>query len=1282
MTKLYTASYEVNLLREIPTGEQHAFFIYDPDGDPTSGDERVFRGGPPEGTAAFGENIFIETWTPISKSEDGYYLLDSEGNIQTNSNGDPIVIGDPVADNNITDTGLSPTEVEAFKRATEEWAAQFGEPDDDNRIDTGIPYQITGRDSSSDGNAPGVNSNSTFYRGGEAGGLTDIDNDYLPRKNGTGPRLSPDEFAGRESDFNTQSGEIDLQEGEDEFIANKDGDNVYVYEFDIGDANTGTTYIWDKGGPGSNDILKIVGVDPNQVRFEKVKAQLSPGYDVHIYMPGDVTKPSIIIKNQFDDGSLKLDGIQVEPPYGQPSQFLPLNDPDAIPIQVPMPVPDWLDLPVGDVGGWNPSFGSFGNFDPLVIDVDNDGLIELSSVDNSTTWFDFWGDGMAERTGWVNADDGLLVWDKDADGRIETHNELFGSRFPLDFVLDTGWDGSFDDDNGFAILAEQDSNADGMISALDTVWSELQVWRDLNQDGISTPDELVTLDALGIASIDVSNWARDSFGGLSNGGFGRIIEGNTVTHSGFLTMTDGSTREVVDVWFENDARDTVYDGDYTLDIRTLFLPTARGYGLMPDLHIAMSNDNGSGGLLESVQSFATGRTFSQLFSEFDTVKTDVRAVLMDWARVDEAATPDHSRFGLFEDFPEYFFLRQIAGLPNDFPAVWFDDGGSFMPITGEGVEAVFDSWNTALNEYSARLVFQSGGAALFESGVNYNSVTDTFDGTIALSQTAIDDLETAATGHADIEGFWHFAAQFIDHVKGVSALTVDEVTWLSDAVDASSASTLTWADIAATLSESSILGSHGVDDVLTGTRYDDFINGFDGNDTLIGGDGNDHIVSWDYWNGVNDDILIGGKGNDILEGGYGDDTYVYDYGHDVIVEIGGNFFTDADIIEMDAGINPYDVTLHVAYAHQAQPNFFLDVAGRGTVTIQDDFASYSPITAMIDEIHFDDGTIFNIPTMHAQIHGTERSELVSFAKQFDGRTTMYGYGGDDTIEANYLVGATIDGGDGNDTITGGLGDDIVIMSNGIDTFWDQGGTDTLLIPDGFTINDINLVRTGPSPQEYFGASIIVDGLGTFSATNHFQEGASVGKAFEIVELSDGTQIDLLTADFQVWGTDGDDEIYDNWPWPNMDDIYVFGLGQDTIFERYGGDDTLKFENGITFSDLSITRMNSTPWSAWDRDLIIEGPNGNSTTFSKHFDDAQNTLEKLTFADGSTILLSNLEIDAYGTDQNDQIRGVELGDSSPNDTIYTLAGNDTVFAESGDDIVFGGERQRCPIWRVR
>ena len=89
---------------------------------------------------------------------------------------------------------------------------------------------------------------------------------------------------------------------------------------------------------------------------------------------------------------------------------------------------------------------------PLILDLDGDG------VDASVSgFFDHEGDGFAEFTRWVGGDDGLLVWDRNDDGVINSGRELFGNNTVLS---DNNWA-----ENGFAALAELDSNDDGVSGA-------------------------------------------------------------------------------------------------------------------------------------------------------------------------------------------------------------------------------------------------------------------------------------------------------------------------------------------------------------------------------------------------------------------------------------------------------------------------------------------------------------------------------------------------------------------------------------------------------------------------------------------------------------------------------------------------------------------------------------------------------------------------------------------------------------------------------------------------
>jgi hypothetical protein len=141
--------------------------------------------------------------------------------------------------------------------------------------------------------------------------------------------------------------------------------------------------------------------------------------------------------------------------------------------------------------------------DPLVLDLDGDGIETVGINPLAPILFDHDADGIKTGTGWVASDDGLLVLDLNGNGTIDSGRELFGDNTALPGYV-AGSPGSAGlASNGYQALAQHDSNLDGKINSQDAVYSQLRVWRDLNQDGISQAGELQTLQSLGIAGVGV-----------------------------------------------------------------------------------------------------------------------------------------------------------------------------------------------------------------------------------------------------------------------------------------------------------------------------------------------------------------------------------------------------------------------------------------------------------------------------------------------------------------------------------------------------------------------------------------------------------------------------------------------------------------------------------------------------------------------------------------------------------------------------------------------------------
>lgn len=128
---------------------------------------------------------------------------------------------------------------------------------------------------------------------------------------------------------------------------------------------------------------------------------------------------------------------------------------------------------------------------PLVIAFDDE-KVEFTAAQGS---FDLSGRWMSVQTAWVSSRSPWLVLDLNHDGMINNGTELFGTMT----VLPSGKRAK----NGFEALAMYDDNGDGVISAQDKIWSELQLWADENQDRAPQPSELRGLDSFGIQAISV-----------------------------------------------------------------------------------------------------------------------------------------------------------------------------------------------------------------------------------------------------------------------------------------------------------------------------------------------------------------------------------------------------------------------------------------------------------------------------------------------------------------------------------------------------------------------------------------------------------------------------------------------------------------------------------------------------------------------------------------------------------------------------------------------------------
>lgn len=159
--------------------------------------------------------------------------------------------------------------------------------------------------------------------------------------------------------------------------------------------------------------------------------------------------------------------------------------------------------------------GTCENLDPIIIDLTGRGYQLTTAADGVR--FDFFGTGAPIKMSWTASGwtGGFLALDRNGNGRIDNATELFSNITAQAGPPAKGA-------NGFLALEAYDlpangGNGDGWIDEHDTVYSKLRIWIDSNHNGISEPEELLTLKQAGVQAIAVTytntQW-KDSFGNM------------------------------------------------------------------------------------------------------------------------------------------------------------------------------------------------------------------------------------------------------------------------------------------------------------------------------------------------------------------------------------------------------------------------------------------------------------------------------------------------------------------------------------------------------------------------------------------------------------------------------------------------------------------------------------------------------------------------------------------------------------------------------------------------
>jgi RHS repeat-associated protein len=856
---------------------------------------------------------------------------------------------------------------------------------------------------------------------------------------------------------------------------------------------------------------------------------------------------------------------------------------------------------------------------PLVLDLDGDG-VELTTLAEQVVRFDMDKDGFREATGWVKPDDGLLVYDRNSDGFINDLSELFGTQ-------DTT-------DSGFKRLQPLDTNGDGWISSADTNFASLQVWRDLDQDGMSDSNELSSLNQMGIARINTA--------------YSRVatpVPGqNTIVDISTYERTDGTQRQIVDAWFALDQQNSEYDFRSTANPQLTFtneifnLPTLAGYGNLPNLTIAMAQDSQ---LLNLV------RTFTQQMQQgnYTGIDSAIQAILYQWAGVSGTVTDR----GPNVDSRKLAFLEKFLGQT-------FLGGANPWAQAGAAQNASYDQLSNAL---AKRLI----GQTLSSSSVTYDVLSDrlTYKGTVAGAEIRFLQRVEDPTSQGQLDA--SLLIQFLKEeevntiVGGVGNDTLNGQNGNNfivgragnDNINAGSGNNSAFGGAG----NDSLYGSDG-DDLLDGGIDDDILRGDSGNDSLMGGSGNDSIDGGlgndiidggdgaDFiqaytgndgvFGGTGNDSLYGFDGDDTLDGGIDDDTLQGDNGNDSLMGGSGNDFIDGGIGNdfIDAGDGDDQVMtgggIDIAEGGIGNDWLILYLSSQTDNLILDNLTGGINLANIVTATGFEQFTI-------AGGSGNDRFIQSSLLGGVAHRSSdnLYGSLGNDTLNAGLGL---------NDVIVGGEGDDLLILD------YSTGDTGS-----GMTFNTDRYSEASGSASRLTTTGLVLDSI-FFSSINRFQ----------ITGTSQADTVNAGTSNDTVDGGAGDD-ILDG---GDGSDSITGGTGNDNLQGR-SGNDTLNGSDGQDILDGS---------NGYD---ILNGEDGNDTL------DGGLDNDSIFGGAGNDFLNGNFGADTLDGGEGDDILRAMVGDDvtwgpsgvtssgGKNDPNLLIggAGNDTLIGSYGNDTLLGG-----------
>ncbi|MCA1492218.1 hypothetical protein I6F11_14935 [Ensifer sp. NBAIM29] len=715
--------------------------------------------------------------------------------------------------------------------------------------------------------------------------------------------------------------------------------------------------------------------------------------------------------------------------------------------------------------------------DPLILDLDGDG-VELSSLTDSNVHFDYDRDGFAEKTGWISADDGILVIDANSNGSVDDAGELFGSP----------------SQDGFAVLETLDSNRDGKIDAEDDAFTQLRVWRDLDQDGVSDEGELMTLEEAGVTSISL---VRTDVTGTNSG--------HDIGFEAEFTRTDGTSGTAQTIYFATDRQDTRADNtpDFVIADGVAMLPQLPGSGQINSLAWKATEDSEFREDWTALTDQAATLTPVELRSSF-------KSLLLRWASVD--SLDENSR-------GEYVNAQHLAFVEHFFGTVYKEvrrgQHSSTSPSRDTAGAAIEASFEEIVDVLLTAFLSQVGRSVIVRGGELDAVVSSPYFAYAILDFS--EPGETATPADRNVPQVVDLITRMLPPEEGAAA------EFLMRALGGLEGMATTafggdrgryWAAVESSMTQ--------VTDAVLQQIATSIVKG----GAAFGSSDDDGLLQLE-----GDNLFDGGHGDDVLVSGAGSDIFIYRQGDgsDVIRDISKSV-DEQDILVL-TDLNLTDLTFE-----RIGDTLRIRIASTNeTIVSEDFFRSWGHENRGIDKIRLADGSevsreqIARLSTML----GNDNANALTDTESDD---ILRGDGGDDQI--------TISG--GSDTVIYAVGDgyDVITDTSGLET-----ETDILKLL-GLRPEDIELSRVGSD------LVILVRSSGEqVTSTNFFRTDSATGTigrwGIDQIKFENGVAWDKATITSHAW-IRGDSSA-NSLSGDSTDNILFGGAGNDTLEGGMGSD---------------------------------------------------------------------------------------------------------------------------------